>query len=166
MNSHKFNRLLQQIKYDKQAIAEIYCEYFPKIVLHLTRRFGKLISSEDIAQEVFMALMSADHFSFVKFPTTWIYTMADNKAIDKIRSSHKDIHLTENYAVPFNLDNLIIKEDIKKALSKLDQESQLIIYLHIWERYAHKEIAKLLHLSHANVRTKISRAYTVIKTYL
>ena len=158
--------MLQQIKYDKRAIEEIYCEYFPKIVLHLTRRFGKLISPEDIAQEVFVVLMSMESFTPVEFPTTWIYRIADNKAIDKIKLKHKEIRLTENFAVPFNLDNLIIKEDIKNVLSKLDQESQLIIYLHIWERYTHKEIAKLLHLSHANVRTKISRAYAIIKKYL
>lgn len=166
MNSHKFNRLLQKIQYDKKAIEEIYTEYFPKIVIHLTRRFGKLISAEDIAQEVFVTLMSTKNFSPVEFPTSWMNKIADNKAIDKIKQSHTEIQLTEAYAAPFSSENLVIKEDLKKVLEKLDEESQMIIYLHIWEGYGHKEIAELLNLSHTNVRTKISRAYSALRKYL
>ncbi len=166
MDPRKFNRLLLKIKYDKHAIEEIYTEYFPKIVMHITRRFGKLISPDDIAQEIFITLMTLEDFKPVDYPTSWIYRLADNKAIDKIRQQHTGIELTETYAAPFSLDNLILKEDVKKVLAKLDQDSQMIIYLHIWEGYEHKEIAQLLNLSYSNVRTKISRAYATIRKFL
>ncbi len=166
MNAHKFNRLLQSIRSDRQAVTEIYAEYFPKIVIHLTRRFGKLISAEDIAQETFLSLLTTKEFKPVEYPTTWLYHMADNKAIDKLRSQHKEVALTENQSVPFCLDNLILKEDVKKCFESLDRESQYILYLHIWEGYSHKEIAEIMLLSCGNVRTKVSCAYAQIKKML
>lgn len=166
MNAHKFNRLLQSIRSDRQAVTEIYAEYFPKIVIHLTRRFGKLISAEDIAQETFLSLLTTKEFKPVEYPTTWLYHMADNKAIDKLWSQHKEVALTENQSVPFCLDNLILKEDVKKCFESLDRESQYILYLHIWEGYSHKEIAEIMLLSCSNVRTKVSRAYAQIKKML
>ena len=92
--------------------------------------------------------------------------MADNKAIDKLRSQHKEVALTENQSVPFCLDNLILKEDVKKCFESLDRESQYILYLHIWEGYSHKEIAEIMLLSCGNVRTKVSCAYAQIKKML
>lgn len=130
MNAHKFNRLLQSIRSDRQAVTEIYAEYFPKIVIHLTRRFGKLISAEDIAQETFLSLLTTKEFKPVEYPTTWLYHMADNKAIDKLRSQHKEVALTENQSVPFCLDNLILKEDVKNV-SNLWIENRSIFYIYI-----------------------------------
>lgn len=166
MKELKFNHLLQNLKTDKQAVKEIYEEYYPKIIIHLSRRFGKLISPVDIAHDTFLALMSAEKFSYVEYPTTWLYTMADNKAIDALKHKNKETTLPENFSVPFQLDELVLKEDVKKSLRNLDEESQMIIYLHIWEGYSHKEIADFLHLSYANVRTKASRAYDALKNYL
>ena len=166
MDAYRFNRLLQKIKYDKQAIVEIYKEYFPKIFIHLKRRFGKLISAEDIVHEVFCTLMATESFSKVDYPTAWIYRIADNKAIDKIKTQHQEIELTENYSVPFRLDELILKEDTKKAILQLDEKTQMILYLNHWEGYTFKEIAEQLNLSHANVRTKACRAYKAMRIYL
>lgn len=166
MNPRKFNQLLQNIKYDKRVIEEIYHEYFPQIVIHLKRRFGNRISAEDIAQDVFVNLMTTDRFPKVEHPTSWINKLADHKAIDKLRTQHIDIELTENISDTFYIDNVILKEDIKKALKKLDKESQIIIYLHHWEGYDYKEISQMLHISCNNVRVKVSRAYSVLKKLL
>ncbi len=90
MKELKFNHLLQNLKTDKQAVKEIYEEYYPKIIIHLSRRFGKLISPVDIAHDTFLALMSAENFSYVEYPTTWLYTMADNKAIDALKRKNQE----------------------------------------------------------------------------
>lgn len=166
MKELKFNRLLQRIKYDKHAVKEIYGEYYQKIINHLTRRFGKLISPADIAHDTFLALIGTENFAHVDHPTTWLYAIADNKAVDHINRTTKETAFPENFSVPSQLDSLILKEDVKKALCKLDEASQTIIYLHIWEGYSYKEIADCLHLSYANIRTKASRAYSALKIYL
>lgn len=166
MDVSRFNRLLQQIKYDKRAITEIYEEYYPRMILHLRRKFGKLISAEDVAHEVFLLLMSLERISEVEFPASWLYKLADNKAVDRIRLEHNELQLSENYADPFDPDELIIREDAKKALKRLDKESQMILYLHVWEGYNYKEISDLLQIGYANVRTKASRAFKSLKKFL
>lgn len=166
MDASRFNRLLQQIKYDKQAVTEIYQEYFPGMVMHLRRKYGNLISAEDVAQEVFLSLMTLESYGEVEFPASWMYKLADNKAVDRIRLEPNDLQLLDIHPVPFNLDDLIVKEDARRALQRLDEESQMILYLHLWEGYNYKEIADLLHISHANVRTKASRAFKSLKKYL
>lgn len=167
MNVHKFNRLIQRIKYDKKAIEEIYVEYYPRIILHLKGRFGKLISGPDIAQEVFVSLMSAELPKKVEYPTTWIFKIADNKAIDKIKKLNCEVPLYDNYSYEsFELDRMIIKEDVKQLMKNINKEQQMILYMYLWEGYSHKEIAALLHISPANVRTKVSRAYAELKKYL
>jgi RNA polymerase sigma-70 factor (ECF subfamily) len=166
MEAYKFNRLLKNITSDKKATTEIYCEYFPKLILHLRRRFGKLISPEDMAQETFLSLMSQSEFGYVEHPTTWMYTVADNKALDRIRRFHPELPLEEYLPDRFDFEELIMKEDVKVLLNELDDVSAKIIYLHHWEGYSHKEIAEILQMSCANVRTKISRAYAVLKKNL
>ncbi len=166
MNPRKFNRLLKNIKYDKNALEEIYNEYYPQIVLHLRRRFGDLISPEDLAQEVFVALLQTEDFREVEYPTTWIYRLADNKAIDKIRTRHAEAELNENIADEFFIDDLISKEDVRAVLKKLDRETQFIIYLHVWEGYSYQEIAEMTNLSCINVRVKVSRAYSLLKKFM
>lgn len=166
MGPLKFNRILHNIQYDKNALGEIYDEYFPRIVLHLTRRFGKSFPSEDIAHDVFVTLMTIEKFPDVEYPATWLYKIADNKAIDMIKTKHVEARLTENIADSFFIDDLITEEDIKQGMAKLDKESQVIIFLHHWEGYNHKEISGLMNLSCSNVRVRISRAYSVLKKYL
>ena len=163
MNPQKFNRLLEKMKTDKRALEEIHNEYYPILVLYLNRRFGKLVSAEDIAQDVFVSLMETKKFEYVKAPSTWLCKAAYFKAIDNLKYRREEVPLSDDYPLPFCLDDLAIAEDVKKCLSCLDEQSQQIIYLHHWEGYTHKEIAALMGMSPANVRVKISRAYRAIK---
>ena len=166
MNAQKFNKLLRKIKYDKQALSEIYDEYYLKIKVHIQRRFGQLVNAEDMAHDVFLKLMSFDREEYIDYPTSWIYTVADNMIKDVLRVTQKDEELTETVASPFNVDKVILSMDIKNALAHLDEVSKKIIYLHFWEGYSLKEIAHELQISYANVRAKASRAYKTLKKYL
>ncbi len=168
MKSQKFNKLLSRISYDKQALSEIYEEYYLKVKAHVHRRFGKLIDVEDITQEVFLKLMSLDRSGkkYIDYPTSWLYMVADNMVKDVLRSTQRSEELTDIIATPFSLDNSIMTVDIKNALAHLDEYSQKIIYLHIWEGYSLKEISHELQISYSNVRAKASRAYKTLKKYL
>ena len=163
MNSQKFNKLLQNLKYDKKALTLIYEEYYPKLVFHLTRRFGDQISPEDAAQDVFLTLMTAEDFNPVEFPVTWLCRTADNKVIDMLKSQHPESPLYDSYPDTFNWDRIIMKDDMKRCFQLLDETSRRILYLYHWEGFDHREIAKQLDMSCANVRTKACRAYKVIK---
>lgn len=166
MDAVQFNRLMKTIKYNSKALEEIYEEYYLKIKAHLVRRFGRLVSAEDVSQDVFVKLLTIEKQEEIKYPTAWLYMLADNKVKDILRSTHNEIELSEVFAAPFSLEDTIVSTDIKNALLNLDNVSQQIIYLHIWEGYTFKEIAQELKLGYANVRTKASRAIKVLKKYL
>lgn len=166
MDSQKFNQLLKKIKYDKNAIAEIYEEYYPNLIFHLKRKFGKKINPEDIVHDTFYSLMNLENAPTVEFPTTWLYRVADHKAIDRIRREEEVCSLSDTYPDTFFLDDLVLKEDVRQALKTLDPLSQTILIMHHYEGYSHKEIAEELHISCANVRTKASRAYAAMNSYL
>lgn len=163
MNPHKFNRLLQKLKTDKQAIDEIYREYYPVLVMHLNRVFGQLVPAEDVAQNVFLSLMETETAGTVKHPTSWMCKLADHKALDYLKRRHDDLPLSEKDSVPFDLENLILSADMKKAFSFLDPETQEIVYMRFWEGYTAREIAEAKNMSLNCVRMRIFRAFKTLE---
>ncbi len=66
---------------------EIYQEFQPKIVPYLYRLLGNQ-DAEDIAQEVFATVSRGlESFKGQSKLSTWIYRVATNTAIDKLRSA-------------------------------------------------------------------------------
>lgn len=165
MDIRKFNRLLSDVKHDKKAIEQIYLEYYPKIVLHLKRRFGNLLYVEDAAENVFVSLLSLEP-RYIEYPTAWLYTIAENDVKDYLKAQNRELPLLDYTRSPFDFDRNILSADMQAAFAHLDKDVQMILYLHHWEGYTHEEIAKELHLSPNNVRVKVSRAYKVLKKYL
>lgn len=166
MDPQKFNRLLRKINTDSRAFEEIYNEYYGKVKLHIMRGFGKLLSPEDVTQEVFLSLLNLQIDKPIEHPTTWLMRLAENKAKDILRVRHEEVSLSELLPVPFCIDSTILRADMQAIFRKLDPLTQQIIYLHIWEDYSYQEIADELHISCSNVRVKVSRAYKLIKKLL
>ena len=166
MNAQKFNLLICSIKHKEQAIEEIYKEYHPKIVLHVRRKFGRAVNAEDISHEVFLSLMRLDITEYIRYPTAWLFTLADNKVKDILKYRHGEDAIPETTVFDFDVDSTLLSVDMVRAFEHIDPLSQRILYLHYWEGYSHKEIAKLLHMSCGNVRLKASRAYKELKKYL
>ncbi len=166
MDSQKFNRLLRKITTDSRALEEIYEEYYSKVKLHILRGFGNLVSAEDVAQEVFLSLLSLNLKEKIEFPTTWLMRLSENKAKDILRGKHSESELSDMISSSFSIDKAILKADVQTVIKKLDPLSQQIIYLHIWEGYPYKEIAQELNISYNNVRVKASRAYKKIEKLL
>lgn len=166
MDPKKFNKQLRKIKDDKEAIVPIYREYYSEIVIHLRCRFGKLICHEDIAQEVFAALLEPREYKEIASPTQWLFAIADNKAIDCLRSRHEEIAYADTLDSGRNFDYSYLSAEVQFAFEQIDALSRTILHLRFWEGYNHKEIAAMLHMSCGNVRLKVSRAYQEIKKYL
>ena len=74
--------------------------------------------------------------------------------------------MPETYTAPLNFDDVVLKEDMRKIFERLDECTQKILYLHIWEGYSQKEIAEMMEMSCTNVRKKASRGYELIKKLL
>lgn len=159
MDPVKFNNLLKKLNTDKDALDEIYDEYYPLIVLHLRRRFGKLISAEDTAHDLFVKLLKIHQKDYIEHPISWFYKLADNNAIDEIRKRNEVLPLNELQGAPFNADSMFTRVEVMEYFSHLDKKMQQILYMHFWEGYSLKEIAQILDMNYTTVRVKVFRAY-------
>lgn len=166
MDAQKFNRLIQKIKYDPQAIDSIYDEFHLKLKAHIQRRFGNLISSDDFMEDIFLKLLEMETPKHIEYPAAWLFRLADNYIIDKLRIAHRDEELVETIADKFDLEQIVLDNEVKEAVSMLDELTQKIIYMHFWEGYSLKELEVELKLSYGNIRTRVSRGYKILKKYL
>lgn len=159
MDAHKFNRQLKKMTTDRRALESIYEEYYLPMKAHVQRRFGSLVNAEDIAQDVFLKLLSCGDQPYIEYPASWLYTMADNRAKDVLRATHRETQLPEVLAASFDPDKTIVNAEMRRALCVLEEDARYILYLHYWEGYSLKEIAQETGMSYTNVRAKVSRAY-------
>lgn len=159
MNSIKFNRLLKKIKTDKEAFEQIYAEYYPSLVMHIKRHFGKTLCAEDLAHDLFLKLINMNVTKRIQYPASFLYKMADNMAVDQIRAQKGEFPLSELAVSSFNVESMLINSEVKKYFAGLDETTQNILYMHYWEGYSFKEIAAELGIKYGALRAKVSRAY-------
>ena len=126
MDIRRFNRLLSGAKYDKKAFEQIYEEYYPKIVLHLRRRFGDLMCIEDAAENVFLYLLTIEPW-YIDYPTSWLFTIAENDVKDHLKAQYRELPLLESTAVPYDFDREILSSDMQAAFTHLDKDAQMIL---------------------------------------
>ncbi len=94
-----------------EEFQKIYEDHYPRIVRYLRRLVGDS-EAEDVAQEVFVKVhQSLDKFRGESKLSTWIYRIATNTAMDRLRSSSSKI-LSTSSSLPEETDPA---EEIKKA---------------------------------------------------
>ena len=164
---------------------KIYDEYYSKILLYLSRIVG-VNEAEDAAQDVFERVNKGlQGFQGESKISTWIYRIATNAAIDRSRSAaykHKkeeipieEDHdgsssgLQEQIKTP-STDQLLIKKEMNECIDEyidtLPDNYKTIIVLSEIEGFTNKEIAEVLNLSQDNVKIRLHRARTKLKSVL
>ena len=165
MTAREFNAFLKKMHSDSHAIEDIYIFYYPRIVKRISEKYGYILA-EDVAQEFFLKLIqSCDKQAYVEYPTSWVYTCAENIAKRKIHCDSKYTYLLQETVAAKKDDifNKLFAEDILKYLNKTEQQ---IVYLYYWEGYNQTEISNILKLTHSNVRQIHSRAIKKLKKWL
>ena len=165
MKAREFNGLLKNIHCDSRAIETLYFYYYPRIVQHIGIKYSFFIA-EDVAQEFFLQLIQkCDKQEYIKYPTSWVYTCAENIAKRKIQGESKYTYLLQGTVASPKDDiiNKLFAEDILKNLNKTEQQ---IIYLYYWEGYNQTEISNIIELTHSNVRQIHRRAIKKLKKWL
>ena len=170
---------------EKIDFNEVYMEFYPKIIRYISRLVGPN-EAEDIAQEVFEKTSSSlGGFKGKSKLSTWIYRIATNTTIDKLRSaaykhSKAQIELEETDGSETQNDWVAIKQAatdqtlIRKEMSEciieyidnLPPDYRTIIALSEQEGLTYKEIADILEISLENVKIRLHRARAKLKTAL
>ncbi len=146
-------------------------------------------SAEEVLQEVFLTLIKKiDTFQGKSKFSTWLYTVAVNTGLEKLRSEKKhnsDISL-ENYA-PYDESGSLMGrvkakdwssrpdidifsneavEMIKKAANELPEPNRVVFYLRDIEELSGKEVSKVLGISLGTVKSRLHRSRLFLRDRL
>jgi RNA polymerase sigma-70 factor, ECF subfamily len=170
----KFNLIKSLIKM-RYDISEIYKTYSPRIVLYLSRFVGR-DDAEDLMQEVFIKVFNSLHtFKEDSKISTWIYKIATNTAVDKLKSAgyKKDKLKTTSldYVEPLkskekdfesDIEYNFLKQEMNQCIAdyinKLQDNYRAIFLLKEYDDLTISQIAKILDISDENVKIRLHRA--------
>lgn len=134
--------------------------------------------SEEAAQDAFVkAYQHLPSFSGNSKFTTWLYRIAYNECLGRLRKRKIEVSLveevTEEKNPPVDWQNgleLLIQEEreklIKTSLEKLSSQEAAILTLFYLEEFSIKEISKVTGLSESNVKVNLHRGRKNLSTLL
>lgn len=158
---------------------EIYQTYRPRIVRYLTRLAGET-EAEDLAQEVFVKVnRSMDEFRGDSQVLTWIYRIATNAALDRLRKpSLRVIETVEDVEkvplftgpAPRTVEQQAIREEmsacVRGVIGRLPEAYRTVILLGDIEGFKDAEIADILGVTLGAAKITLHRARVALKREL
>lgn len=177
-------RIKQVLKGDRNAYADVVDIYKDKVYQLCYRMLGNKHEAEDMAQEAFIrAYVNIDSFNLnLKF-STWLYRIATNLCIDRIRKKKPDYFLdaevsgtdglTMYSTIPANsklpedeVESMELQEMIQREISQLPEKYRSVIVLKYIEELSLNEISEILDLPLGTVKTRIHRGREVLRRQL
>lgn len=156
----------------EQDFQVIYDTYYKRLVNYLSHFVGR-DDAEDLTQEVFEKIdRSLDKFEGRSRLSTWIFRIATNSTIDRIKSKSFsnpiEIALV-NYeeCIPvlkkdIPIDQQVIRKEmsvcIREYVYRLPRDYRAVILLKELEGFKNREIAEILQVSLSTVKIRLHRA--------
>ena len=127
---------------------------------------GDPSAAEDICQEVFLRLYrSGKQFESPEYCRNWLIHVAINECRRALTSPWRRIVTTD--ALPETVsDSDPAGESVFQAVMELPRKYRIVLHLYYYEGYSTKEIAQLLHLPNATVRSQLDRGREKLKQRL
>lgn len=178
------NRIRQVKNGDQNAFSEIVELYKDKVYILCYRMLGNSHEAEDIAQEAFIrAYMNIDSYNIDKKFSTWLYRIATNLSIDRIRKKKPDFYLdaevkgTEGLTMysqvasdtPLpedEVESLELQQSVQEEILKLPEKYRAVIVLKYIEELSLKEISDILGLPISTIKTRIHRGREALRKQL
>ena len=149
-----------------RAIIGKYSDMVLKIAYQNTR---DLQESEDIVQEVFLALFSRPLIKDEEHLKAWLIRVTLNKSRSFLRSARRKVLPLDESLAPaerFDPEPSFTRDDVLEQLFSLPEAERNALYLHYYEGYSAKEIGKFLKKSENAVYILLSRGRATLKELL
>ena len=161
---------------DKSAFAELF-DYFAPRVKSFLLRFGTDMSlAEEIAQEaMIMVWRRAETYDpRQSAASTWIFTIARNKRIDRLRRENRPLpDMTDPAVMPESIETGEIQvarmqqeKKIRHALKNLPEEQAKMIFSAYYEEKSHREIAEESGVALGTVKSRIRLALNRLRAHV
>lgn len=169
---------------DQQAFGELIDLYQHKVYQLCLRMIGNREEAEDLAQEAFLrAYLNMDTYDIDKKFSSWLYRIATNVTIDRLRKKKPDYYLDAEIAGTEGMtlytllaaeeklpeDQVItleMQEMVQKEIIQLPPKYRSAIVLKYIEDLSLQEISDILNIPVATVKTRIHRGREALRKRL
>jgi RNA polymerase sigma-70 factor, ECF subfamily len=177
----------EEMDESKLDFHDIYASYLPKILRYVTHMVGEL-DAEDLTQEIFVKVsQSLSDFRGEAKLSTWLYRIATNAALDRLRSpTYKhaaqlreaeaqggevetevdDRNIWTGEKVPV-LEWQVVRKEMSECLQgyiqKLPESYRTVLALSEFEGLSNREVADILGVSLGTMKIRLHRAREKLK---
>ena len=158
---------------DKLAFNSIFKYFAPRLKSFLVKAGSTDSQAEEVIQEVMIAVWtkSSTYDSNKSSVSTWIYTIARNKRIDKIRKEKRHYLSESDEGLEIPVDSTQEKEifsaqvsnSLKKYMSNLPEEQSKLLKLSYFYNKTHADISAELKIPLGTVKSRIRLALTKMR---
>lgn len=157
---------------DKATFASLFHHFAPRVKAYIIRLGANPDTAEEVMQEAMLSVWrKADKFDSSKAnASTWIFTLARNLCIDRMRKErYPTYELPPEEADPNQEDQgqqAVVKDRMSEQLSKLPDGQAQVIYLSYYEGLSHSEIAERLGIPLGSVKSRMRLAFEKLRSSL
>ena len=161
---------------DVQGLDEIIIEYSDGLILYLTSIIGNIQTAEELTEDTFVLLgTKKPKYKGKSSFKTWLYAIGRNIAIDYIRKNSKKVCISIDETPEMTDDEACIEEayiqkeqqiTVHRAMRKLPQNYQQVLWLIYFEEFSNKEAAKIMKKSLRSFESMLYRARKSLKSQL
>ncbi|SET81659.1 RNA polymerase, sigma subunit, SigW [Oceanobacillus limi] len=178
------DKIKQVKKGDQTAYEDVVMFFQDKIFQHCYRMLGNKHEAEDIAQEAFIrAYVNIHSYDENRKFSTWLYRIATNLTIDRIRKRKPDYYLDAEVKGTDGLDmysqlatndrlpeeevqGMELQNQIESEILSLPPKYRSIIMLRYLEEFSLQEISDILDIPLGTVKTRIHRGREALRKKL
>jgi RNA polymerase sigma-70 factor (ECF subfamily) len=174
----RFADLLVRVaeKQDRNAFAELFGYYAPRVKSYLMRLGADGAAAEEITQDVMVTVWrKAGLFDRGQASvSTWIFRIARNRRIDVFRRTRRpDLDPEEAMILPAaieapgeRIEAMETEARVREAMRDLPEEQLLLLRLAFYDGLSHREIAEKLDVPLGTVKSRIRLAFAKMKSRL
>ncbi len=161
---------------DRNAFAELFDHFAPRLKGYLMQQGADDGSAEEIVQDVMVTLWrKAELFDPSKSSaSTWLYRIARNRRIDRIRRQKtSELDPEEPALRPSEVPDVSVEMDARKrdervraALAALSEEQVEVVRLAFFSGLSHSEISDRTGLPLGTVKSRIRLAFGRLRNVL
>src|SRR6185503_3590398 len=158
---------------DRAAFAELFQHFAPRLKAFMIKGGADGDTAEELAQEAMIQVWRrAESFDPSRAAaSTWIYTIARNKRIDRLRRERRPPMSEEEYVSalgePERGDQAAERSQaevrLARSLETLPEDQATVVKMAFYEDKSHSAIAAELHLPLGTVKSRIRLALTRVR---
>ena len=161
---------------DHDAFRALFEAHKDKVYSIALRYSGDHAAATDIAQEVFLKLLSRiQSFRGDSSFDSWLYRLVVNSCLDHRRRGRRlipfidellDVLRAPRETVLQELLRAEFQEGVQQVVAKLSREHRIVVILRYTEDLSYEQIAEILGCSRGTVASRLNRAHKVLERRL